>query len=250
MIGKAPLLILVGALLNATLIFPLVGNLREISRTEAVGNVPRWVVPLVAGLLFALLLPLERALLRGSPPDRHQRSFVPFIVGASLALSLPTVALGLNFVGLPLLDLYLACAFSFILLLYWAWRYRALFAGPIPSQISQAYSVVLVLLAAWHLLSLGVRFVARGVAAATHAQAAVSWYTGVLFAILAISCLLVVHLRRQRSPYALPGTTALSVWLAIDLPFGTAAFLYWLLRVRRYEVVEPAAQQGHEADVE
>ena len=220
--------------------FPLEG------RDATLGTVPRWIVPLLAALIVAVLLPIERALGRDAGPNLGAitpflRGFTPFIVGSTLALSLVVVALGLSFVGLPVVDVHVASAFSFLLLLFWAWRYRALFAGPIPSQLSRRYSLVLVLVAAWHLLSLAVRLYAGGVVAQTEAQAVVSWYTDALFTTASIACLLVAQLRRSRSAYSLPATTALSVWLAIDLPFGTAAFFYWLLRVRKHEAEEPAA---------
>jgi hypothetical protein len=243
---QALLLILVGALLNTALIFSMVASLASEGRDATVATAPRWIVPLLAGLLVAVLLPLERALGRDTAPKLRAftpflRGFTPFIVGSTLALSLVVVALGLNFLGLPVVDVYLASAFSVVLLLFWAWRYRTLFAGPIPSQMSRRYSLVLILVAAWHSLWLAVRLLARGVVTETDLQAAVSWYTAALFTIVSIACLLVAQLRRSRSAYSLPATTALSVWLAFDLPFGTAAFLYWLLRVRKHDAAEPAA---------
>ena len=47
--------------------------------------------------------------------------------------------------------------------------------------------------------------------------------------------LAVATMRFVGSPRARPGTTVVSFLLAVQFPFGTAAFLYWLLKVRERE---------------
>jgi hypothetical protein len=56
-------------------------------------------------------------------------------------------------------------------------------------------------------------------------------------AILALACIswFTAFLRVIRSPAALPATRLLSIVLVLWVPFGTAAFVYWLLRVRELE---------------
>jgi hypothetical protein len=58
---------------------------------------------------------------------------------------------------------------------------------------------------------------------------------GNIEAILAVGCLSVAVLRSRGSPLARPTTAAISMVLAISFPFGTAAFFWWLLDVRKQE---------------
>lgn len=54
-------------------------------------------------------------------------------------------------------------------------------------------------------------------------------------AILVVLCFAVGVLRAYRSRIAAPTTAALSILLIFWLPFGTAAFIYWVGWVRRRE---------------
>jgi hypothetical protein len=58
--------------------------------------------------------------------------------------------------------------------------------------------------------------------------------------ILCLACLAVAVLRSKNSPLARPMTAAVSIFLAIWLPFGTAMFIWWLARVRRQERPVPS----------
>jgi hypothetical protein len=50
--------------------------------------------------------------------------------------------------------------------------------------------------------------------------------------VLAVACLLVAGLRTTRSRFALPATAAVSPLLLFVLPLGTAASIWWMVRVR------------------
>ena len=52
---------------------------------------------------------------------------------------------------------------------------------------------------------------------------------------MAVACLLVATLRSIGSRIAGTATTAISIVFAIWFPFGTAAFIWWLVRVRKQE---------------
>ena len=59
--------------------------------------------------------------------------------------------------------------------------------------------------------------------------------------VLAVACLLVAGLRTTRSRFALPGTAALSPLLLFVLPLGTAASIWWMVRVRGTEATARAS---------
>ncbi|GIW40802.1 MAG: hypothetical protein KatS3mg076_1379 [Candidatus Binatia bacterium] len=226
-------MVIVAAQLNAVLIFGLIATFATAWRPESSQPGLRWIVPLFGAALLGLVFRLEAELRRTSSPPLGD--FAAFLVGSSLAMSPALVALGLGFFGLPALDVYLASAFSGVLVLSWAFRYRVLFLGPAPSELSRAYSVTLVLVGLWHVLPVVLRLAAGRIGTGTGVESLVSRYVSFLHGALALSCFLVAWLRYRRSPYSLPATGALSVWLALDLPVGTATFLYWLLRGRRLE---------------
>lgn len=56
-----------------------------------------------------------------------------------------------------------------------------------------------------------------------------------LEAIQAAGCLLVAALRARGLPVAAPATAAISILLTLWIPLGTAAFVWWLVRVRKDE---------------
>lgn len=60
-------------------------------------------------------------------------------------------------------------------------------------------------------------------------------------ALLAVACLAVATLRSLGSPIAAPATAAISIVLSISFPFGTAAFIWWLVSIRKREAPAPAA---------
>lgn len=58
---------------------------------------------------------------------------------------------------------------------------------------------------------------------------------GNIEAILGAACLAVGVLRSRGSPVAGPATAAISIILSISFPFGTAAFVWWLVSIRKQE---------------
>ncbi len=54
-------------------------------------------------------------------------------------------------------------------------------------------------------------------------------------AVLAAGCLTVAVLRSLGSQVAAPATSAISIVLSISFPFGTAAFVWWLVSIRKRE---------------
>lgn len=58
---------------------------------------------------------------------------------------------------------------------------------------------------------------------------------------IAVIAAFVTYLRARESAYAHGATAAFNVLLAVYFPFGTAAFLYWLLAIRKRERAPSAA---------
>ena len=58
-----------------------------------------------------------------------------------------------------------------------------------------------------------------------------AWLEG----IQAAGCLIVAALRARGSAVAAPATAAISILLSLWIPLGTAAFIWWLVRVRQEE---------------
>ncbi|MHC4452519.1 MAG: hypothetical protein ACYS0E_20645 [Planctomycetota bacterium] len=59
--------------------------------------------------------------------------------------------------------------------------------------------------------------------------------------VLAVACLVVAGLRAAGSRFALPATAAVSPLLLFVLPLGTAASIWWMIRVRGTEATARAS---------
>ncbi len=66
--------------------------------------------------------------------------------------------------------------------------------------------------------------------------------------ILCIATLAVGVLRSRMSPLAGPTTVAVSILLAIWVPFGTAMFIWWVVWVRRQERCPECGRETSHAD--
>lgn len=177
---------------------------------------------------------------------------IAFVTGSASFLTPATVGVISFLVGAPATDVYLCSTFSFLGILFWSWRKRALFrasnqypidvnhAGDFSSQtisLSRSYTIILSLLGMLALLFSTSRLIstmqgARPIAGSVSLESFVS----VIYVILVLGCWITVFLRARRSPYALAATGVISAALLCWIPFGTAAFIYWIGWVRKKEL--------------
>ena len=103
-----------------------------------------------------------------------------------------------------------------------------------PRHLKYSYTVILFVLAGLSLIAafnheLLIRITANEVVTP------ILRFVQAIEAIIFVFALIVAVLRTYRSPLALPTTAAVSILLALWMPFGTAAFIYWVGWVRKYE---------------
>jgi hypothetical protein len=108
-----------------------------------------------------------------------------------------------------------------------------------PGQVSRTYTILLFLYGVVSLLvAFGLRRVLPGLGGEEAANLLLHFYTNLAFGAAA---LLVALLRHLRGAASLPLSNVLSLALAIEIPLGTALFIYWLAKVRKTEHLLPAA---------
>jgi hypothetical protein len=99
-----------------------------------------------------------------------------------------------------------------------------------------SYTVILFVLAGLALIAIANHeFLIRTAANKVELVIAVMRCVQVLEAIIFLFAVTVGILRTYRSPLAWPTTAAVSILLAVWVPFGTAAFIYWVGWVRKPE---------------
>ena len=207
---------------------------------------------------------------KGQDPE-----LVMFISGASLFLAPACLAFFLVLFGSVTVDVKVYSAFAFLAILYWSWRYRRLFLNlkdehgiqtiselietsdskEIMSKIVRAYTIVLAILGTFSLLFLGMKILLIFQPPENYdmpTQMDIIWVP--YYSLLFISCWTTVVLRIKKSSIAIFATRAISLFLLIWVPFGTAAFIYWIWKVRKREEAkaEPigSVDQGHNGPVE
>lgn len=108
-----------------------------------------------------------------------------------------------------------------------------------PDQVSRTYTILLSVYGGLSLLlALALGLAAPSLGGELQPQLLFSSYIHLVFGIAAI---LVALLRQIRGAASLPVSNALSIALAIELPLGTALFVYWMAKVRKAEQQQPSA---------
>ena len=207
---------------------------------------------------------------KGQDPE-----LVMFICGASLFLAPAGLSLLFVSLGSVTVDVKVYSSFAFLGILGWSWRYRKLFLNSIGgyeaqtnsepietsdlkvilSKIVHAYTIVLAILGVLSLLFLAMKIlliVRPPENYVTHTQMAMFWL--LFYSLISIALFSAIVLRIKESPFAIFTTRAISFLLLIWVPFGTAAFIYWIWKVRNKEgaKAEPigSVDQGHSEPVE
>ena len=179
----------------------------------------------------------EKIIKKGKDPDVSI-----LIVGSALFLAPTCIAFFIFIFSGLLTDLYICSVLSFIGIIFWSWYQRAAFKidGKSKSQIisstTRSYTIILILLGLISLGTLALRIFLI-VEQVEYSTAPVS--TNILLipinAFITLGSWGTVILRFRRSPYALFATRAISIVILFWLPFGTAAFIYWVVWIRKKE---------------
>lgn len=271
--------IVVGLLL-APFCYILVSNLLVASRQSI--TPPDWInIPRLLNIGFSIICVISAFMfeskIRGKSADilvktGQDPEFVAFICGASSFLAPASLALLLVFLGSATVDVKVYSALAFLAILGWSWRYRKLFHNSIDghedptnskameasdskvilSELVRAYTIVLSILGVLSLLFIAMKIlliVRPPEDYVAHAQTAI--FLVAFYSLLSITCWSAVVMRIRKSPFAVFATRAISSLLLVWVPFGTAAFVYWIWRVRKSEEAEPidSVDMGHRGPI-
>jgi hypothetical protein len=239
-----------------------------INKSRGLISAPQWThIARIITVTVAILCPASlfffQRQIRTKSADKLRKKvkdpeLVIFICGLALWLAPACIAFFLFLIGNPVIDVYAYCVFSFIGIGGWSWHKRALFmvAGQVPHDMPssattprdrilqgfrpirtvRAYTITLVLLGALALALLCIKIlliVNPPSFYTTPVSLEIPWIF--LYALFSIGCWTAAFLRKRGSPHATLVTAVLSTIFVIWVPFGTAAFIYWIGRVRKKE---------------
>lgn len=238
------------ALLFAPLVYLFIAH--SINTSRAPIEPPGWLTlaRIILYIFVVCCLPLaflmERSIRKESAEKIIKKGKDPevsiLIVGSALFLAPTCIAFFIFIFGGLLTDIYICSVLSFIGIIFWSWYQRTVFKierkskSQIISSLTRSYTIVLILLG---LISLG--FLAFKIFLIVKP---LEYSTGpfseniLLIPIYAFSTLGswgTVILRFRRSPYALFASGAISYVLLFWFPFGTAAFIYWIVWIKKKE---------------
>jgi len=264
--NNIPLLVLIVAILYGPLCFMAFSHFLNATRQlyEAPGwvNTARLINGVTALLCIVSVFILERKLLTKSPGKLIKKGGDPELVallcGAALFEAPACLAATFFMFGSSVVDVYIYSALSFVAIIAWAWRYRRLLIPTpvdarhkpitdktllIPKSSSvntntmvRPYTVVLGILG-----SISFLWLAREIMLVIHppedylAQDRFAMLLIPLYLLFSLSCWITTILRTRKSPLASFATRTTSYILIGWVPFGTAAFFYWIRKVRKRE---------------
>ena len=164
------------------------------------------------------------------------------IVGSALFLAPTCIAFFIFIFGGLLTDIYVCSVLSFTGIIFWSWHQRAVFKingkskSQIISYVTRSYTIILILLGLISLASLALKIFLI-VEPIEYSTAPVSMNIPLIpiYAFITLGSWGTGILRFRRSPYALFATRAISYALLFWFPFGTAAFIYWIVWIRKKE---------------
>lgn len=195
----------------------------------------------------------EKARRKGPDPE-----LTILIIGSTVFLAPSGIAVLLFLFGSPIIDVYAYSVFSFLAVAGWSWHQRACFSlsdkaklempsrETVPEQaisaeegkfpVVRAYTILLIIVGLLAFTFLGIKILLittppEYYTASSHLY--MFWIP--FYAFLTMGCWMTAFLRARRSSYALAATGGVSIMLLFFIPFGTAAFVYWLWRVRKKE---------------
>jgi hypothetical protein len=262
--NNIPPLVLIVAILYVPLYF--MGFAHFFNATRQLYEAPGWVniARLINGVIALLCISVfifKRKLLTKSPGKSIKKGSDPELVallcGVGLCEAPAFLAFGFFMLGSSVVDVYIYSALSFVAMIAWAWRYRR-FLIPTPvdarhkpitddtllipksssvntNTMVRPYTVVLGILG-----SISFLWLARVIMSVIHppedclAQEFAMLLIP-LYLLFSLSCWITTILRTKKSPLASFATRTTSYILIAWVPFGTAAFFYWIRKVRKRE---------------
>lgn len=226
-------------------------------------NIARLINGVLALLCIVYAFIFERKILTESPGKLIKKGSDPELVamlcGAALCEAPACFAFFFFMFGLSVVDVYVYSALSFAAILGWAWRYRRLLIPTpvdaehkhttentliIPKSSSvntmvRSYTVVLGILGSISFLLLAIKIVLVFYPPEDYlGQKQMIMLIIPLYLFFSLSCWITTILRIKKSPLASLATRATSCILIAWFPFGTAAFFYWIGKIRKREKME------------
>ena len=265
--NNIPPLVFIVAFLYAPFVFIAGSNL--FNATQQLYEAPDWVINIarpinavIALLCLVSVFIVERKILTKSPEKIKKggdTEFIALLCGVALCEAPAVLAFCFFMVGSPVVDVEIYSALSFAAIIAWAWRYRRLLIPTpvdaehkpityntllIPKSSSvntntmvRPYTIVLGILG-----SISFLFLASEIMSVIHPPE--DYYLGQkemriflisLYLLFSLSCWITTILRTKKSPLASLATKATSYILIAWVPLGTAAFFYWIWKVRKKE---------------
>jgi hypothetical protein len=214
-------------------------------------------------LAFALLcwLSIPFIHIRSIDADRLRHKgldpeLVNLMLNFSMLCSPVLIVLILSFIGLPIIDVYIYSYSIFTIMAGWLWWKRKTF-WPINDVASMSdkhsrinnnttsYTTVLTVLCilALAFFSFKIAFIVNppeGYSAPLSATIP----EALTYVLLVAGCLLTIILRLRNSQNATDVTAVLSIILIFWIPFGTAAYIYWRMKIKAIELAESSREVG------
>jgi len=266
--NNMPPLVFIVAFLYAPLILIFASNF--LNTTLQLYEAPDWAINIarpingvIALLCIVYLFIVERKILTKSPElikKGVDQELIALLCGAILLEFPACLAFFFFMFGSSIVDVYIYSALSFAAIIAWAWRYRRLLLTmpadakhkhitdntlliPKSSSVNtnamvRPYTVVLGIIG-----SISFLFLASEIMSVIHppedyyylGQKEMTILTISLYLLFSLSCWITTILRTKKSPFASLATRATSYILIAWFPFGTAAFFYWIGKVRKKE---------------
>ena len=260
-----PLVLIVGMLLTP---FCFIVFAHFFNATRQLYEAPDWVniARLINGVLALLCIVsvfiVERKILTKSPKKLIKKAVDPELIvllcGAAHFEAPACLALFFFMLGSSVVDVYIYSALYFAAMLAWAWRYRHfLLTMPVDAEhkpitdntllipkfstvntntLIRPYTVVLGILGSISFLLLASRIILVIHPPENYlAQNQMAIFIIPLYLFFSLSCWITTILRTKKSPLASVATRVTSCMLIAWVPFGTAAFFYWIGKVRKKE---------------
>ena len=235
---------------------------RQLYETPDWINIARLINGVIALLCIVSVFIVERKILTKSPEKLIKKAVDPELIvllcGAAHFEAPACLALFFFMFGSSVVDVYIYSALYFVAMLAWAWRYRHfLLSMPVDAEhkpitdntllipksssvntnaMVRSYTVILGILGSISFLLLASRIIL--VIHPTEdslAQNQMAIFIIPFYLFFSLLCWMTTILRTKESPLASVATRVTSCMLIAWVPFGIAAFFYWIGKVRKKE---------------
>jgi len=266
--NNMPPLVFIVAMLYAPICFNFFAHF--FNATRQLYEAPDWVINIarpingvIALLCVVSVFIVERKILTKLPEKSIKQGsdlkFIALLCGAALCEAPAFLAFCFFMLGSSIVDVYIYSALSFAAILAWAWRYRHfLLTMPVDAEhkpitdnallipksssvntnaMVRPYTVILGILG-----SISFLLLASEIMSVIHppedyflGQKEMTMLIIPSYLFFSLSCWITTILRIKKSPLASLATKTTSYILIALVPFGTAAFFYWIGKVRKKE---------------